>query len=127
MASVEYVRGCSGFDRAITLERLCDDPTLLAEVAPTYIDTTLQQLQAIREALAARDLVRVSREAHSLKGATSIFEAPAALASIVELERAAKSGGPNDIAVLACRADALVRDLIAQLQDPEVTQPQHPE
>ena len=120
MANIGCVRGCSGFDRSSTVERLCGDPTLLVEIASIYVGTAPGQLQAIGQALAARDLAGIYNEAHSLKGSTSIFEAPAAVASIIELESAARSGNHRDIASLASRAEALVRDLIKHLQDPEI-------
>ncbi len=106
------------FDRAITLERLGGDVALLIEIAKLYAATARAQLQVIGAALADGNLDKVYREAHSLKGATSVFEAPAAVASLGELENAAKSGDLTQIVPIAGHVDKLVRELIGYLEDP---------
>ena len=108
------------FDRTITLERLGGDAALLVEISKLYAATAPAQLQVIGAALADGNLDKVYREAHSLKGATSVFEAPAAVASLAELEGAAKSGDQTQAVPLASRVDKLVRELIGHLESPAV-------
>jgi HPt (histidine-containing phosphotransfer) domain-containing protein len=108
----------STFDRITTLERLGGDAALLVEIAKLYAATAPAQLQVICAALADGNLDKVYREAHSLKGATSVFEAPAAAASLAELEGAAKSGDRTRVVPLASRVENLVRELIGHLESP---------
>jgi HPt (histidine-containing phosphotransfer) domain-containing protein len=113
----------SVFDRSITLERLGGDAALLVELAQLYTSTARQQLDTLRSALGAGKIEEVYREAHSLKGATSVFEAPAAVASLLALESAAKAGNHAEVVPLAAAADALVMVLIEHLENPAVLQP----
>ena len=113
----------SDFDRSVTLERLGGDAPLLIELAQLYTATARQQLKAINAALGQGNVQEVYREAHSLKGATSVFEAPAAVASLLALEAAAKSGNHAQVVPLAASADALVTALIVHLEDPAMLQP----
>jgi HPt (histidine-containing phosphotransfer) domain-containing protein len=106
----------NSFDRTITLERLGGDAALLVEIAQLYAATARAQLHVIGAALADGNLDKVYREAHSLKGATSVFEAPAAVASLAELESAAKAGDHAQTAPLAGRVNQLVRELIDLLE-----------
>jgi HPt (histidine-containing phosphotransfer) domain-containing protein len=108
----------SAFDRTLTLERLGGDAELLVEIAQLYTATARAQLQVIGAALADGNLEKIYREAHSLKGATAVFEAPAAVASLSELESAAKAGNGPQVLPLAGRVDALVRELIVCLENP---------
>jgi HPt (histidine-containing phosphotransfer) domain-containing protein len=108
----------SVFDRSTTLERLGGDAVLLVEIARLYTASARAQLHVIGAALADGNLDKVYREAHSLKGATSVFEAPAAVASLVELESAAKAGDRTQVVSLASRVDVLVRELIGYLENP---------
>lgn len=110
----------SAFDRTVTLERLAGDATLLAEIAQVYTTTARAQLQVIGAALADANLDTIYREAHSLKGATAVFEAPAAFACLCELESAAKAGDRTQVVPLAECADARVRELIECLENPEM-------
>jgi HPt (histidine-containing phosphotransfer) domain-containing protein len=108
------------FDRNVTLERLGGDLELLTEVAQIYTGSARAQLDAIESALAAGDIDRVYRETHSLKGSTSVFEAPAAVAAILELESAAKAGDVARSAPLVARVNELVTALVAHLETPGV-------
>jgi HPt (histidine-containing phosphotransfer) domain-containing protein len=110
----------SAFDRTLTLERLGGDAMLLVEIAKLYTATAREQLRVIGAALAEGNLDTVYRESHSLKGATAVFEAPAAVASITELESAAKSGNRPHVDSLAGRVDELVRELIGLLENPTI-------
>jgi len=113
----------SVFDRSVTLERLGGDAGLLVELAQLFTVTARQQLESIRAALGAGNVQDIYREAHSLKGATSVFEAPAAVASLLALESAAKSGTHAEVVPLATSAEALVTALIVHLEDPAALQP----
>ena len=48
-----------------------DEPDFLIELLEDYIDTSAENLRAIRYAIQAKDAVTVVRTAHTLKGASS--------------------------------------------------------
>jgi CheY-like chemotaxis protein/HPt (histidine-containing phosphotransfer) domain-containing protein len=101
----------TGFNSAETLERLGGDRELFAQVAQIYVESTAAQLEVIAAALTQGELEQVYREAHSLKGSTSTFEAPSALASVAEVEACAKR---RDLAA-ANNAFPLAQELVTQL------------
>jgi HPt (histidine-containing phosphotransfer) domain-containing protein len=107
----------SAFDRTATLDRLAGDAALLVEIATLYAATARAQLQVIGAALADGNLEKVYRESHSLKGATSVFEALAAATSLAELESAARAGDRARVVALAPRVDTLARELIGDLEN----------
>ena len=102
-------------DLPTTLERLCDDAELFAEIAQILIRTAPEQLSTIGAALAGNDLKRTYEEAHSLKGAVAAFEAPDVLTWVAAVERHAK--GNDGVAAAAAFAEAhpLVESLLGEL------------
>jgi HPt (histidine-containing phosphotransfer) domain-containing protein len=70
----------------MTLTRLGDDETLLGQVARVFTRTAPALLQSIGIALESNDIERAYGEAHSLKGAVAVFEAPEVFNSIVAVE-----------------------------------------
>jgi HPt (histidine-containing phosphotransfer) domain-containing protein len=111
------------FDRTITLDRIGGDAALLVEIAQLYTATARAQLYVIGAALADGNLDKLYREAHSLKGATSVFEAPAAVTSLAALESAARAGDHGRSASLLGHVDCAVKELIGLLENPAVLRP----
>jgi DNA-binding response OmpR family regulator len=100
-------------DLAMTLTRLGDDETLLGHVARVFTRTAPALLESIGAALAGNDIERASGEAHSLKGAVAVFEAPDVFNSIVAVETHAINY--NAAAALAAFRNA--RPLVQRLVD----------
>jgi HPt (histidine-containing phosphotransfer) domain-containing protein len=102
-------------DLPTTLERLCDDAELFAEIAQILIRTAPEQLSSIGAALAGNDLKRTYEEAHSLKGAVAAFEAPDVLTCVAAVERHAKGNDGPAAAAAFAEAHPLVESLLGEL------------
>lgn len=102
-------------DLHMTLKRLADDEPLLQQVARVFIRTVPQLLQEISSALATNDSERAYAEAHSLKGAVAVFEAPQVLSAIVTLETHAINYNAAAAVTAFAAAQALVQRLSAEL------------
>jgi HPt (histidine-containing phosphotransfer) domain-containing protein len=95
---------------------LAGDDALLNQVARVFIRTVPQLLKDIGSALAIKDGDRAYAEAHSLKGAVAVLEAPEVLASIVVLETHAINYNADAAATSLAAAEAMVTRLCAELQ-----------
>ena len=108
-------RACGGRTSAaylnMTLQRLAGDEALLGQVARVFVRTVPQLLTSINSALAANDIERVYAEAHSLKGAIAVFEAPEVLNSVIALEKHAVNYNVAE----ASAAFAVARTLVDRL------------
>jgi DNA-binding response OmpR family regulator len=102
-------------DFDMTLKRLADDETLLGQVARVFIRTVPQLLTAISSALTANDMERAYAEAHSLKGAVAVLEAPEVFESVVALETHATNYDAAAAATAFAAAQVLVQRLVAEL------------
>ncbi|MGZ5090230.1 MAG: response regulator [Burkholderiales bacterium] len=100
-------------DLAMTLTRLGDDETLLGHVARVFTRTAPALLESIGAALAGNDIERAYGEAHSLKGAVAVFEAPDVFNSIVAVETHAT----NYDSAAAMAAFHSARGLVQRLLD----------
>jgi CheY-like chemotaxis protein/HPt (histidine-containing phosphotransfer) domain-containing protein len=103
-------------DTEMTLKRLAGDDALLNQVARVFIRTVPQLLKDIGSALAAKDSDRAYAEAHSLKGAVAVLEAPEVLASIVVLETHAINYNADAAATSLVAAQTMVTRLCVELQ-----------
>jgi DNA-binding response OmpR family regulator len=103
-------------DLDMTLRRLAGDVTLLGQVARVFIRTVPQLLSAIASALAAEDLERAYAEAHSLKGAVAVFEAPQVFDAVVSVEAHAIDYNGSGAAAAFSAARGLIERLVAELQ-----------
>lgn len=79
-------------DRATLLEELASDEDLFREIIGLFRETGPGQLQAVREAAAARDGSLLSRHAHTIKGALAQLHADSAAAAARDVEEAARTG-----------------------------------
>ncbi len=65
------------FDLDEALERVDGDRDFLAELAQTYLDEVADLLPAMADAMKKLDIVAATKKAHTLKGASANFCAPA--------------------------------------------------
>jgi CheY-like chemotaxis protein/HPt (histidine-containing phosphotransfer) domain-containing protein len=80
------------FDKAGVLARLMHDEELARKVAQAFLEDTPRQIEALRQYLQSGDLMRLERQAHSIKGASANVGGEALRAAAWEMERAAKAG-----------------------------------
>ncbi len=80
------------FDKAGVLARLMHDEDLARKVTQAFLDDTPRQIEVLREYLQTGDLIRLERQAHSIKGASASVGGEALRAAAWEMERAAKAG-----------------------------------
>jgi two-component system, sensor histidine kinase and response regulator len=81
-------------DRDELMARMGGDEALLRRLVHTFLTNYPSQITDLREAIDARDVDRLRRRAHTLRGAMSLFAASEAAEAARELERAADLGGP---------------------------------
>jgi HPt (histidine-containing phosphotransfer) domain-containing protein len=86
------VAGEKLFDRAAALRRIDGDEVLLEELIALFISEYPKQRLAMRDAVKARDLPRLERTAHALRGALSNFYAEDAGQAARHLEHVATMG-----------------------------------
>jgi HPt (histidine-containing phosphotransfer) domain-containing protein len=79
-------------DFASLLANVGHDPTLQADLVRMFLEDSPKTLEEIRDALARRDAVAVSRVAHRLKGELGILAARGAMEAAVRLETAGRDG-----------------------------------
>ncbi|HYM09459.1 MAG TPA: Hpt domain-containing protein [Bryobacterales bacterium] len=77
---------------AAALDRVGGDSELLEEIAKLFLETAPRQLDQIRQAVADRDALALSRSAHTLKGSVGTFGADAAFEAALRLEKMGRSG-----------------------------------
>jgi DNA-binding response OmpR family regulator len=102
-------------DLKMTLARLGEDETLLGQVARVFTRTAPGLLESIGAALAGNDIERAHAEAHSLKGAVAVFEAPEVFNSVAALETCAIKYDGSAAAAAFAAARALVERLVTEL------------
>jgi PAS domain S-box-containing protein len=83
-------RGMS--DQAEALERLNGDRDLFREIVRMFEEDSPKLMAEIRDAIGAGDPARLSRAAHTFKGAVSVFSARAPLELVLKLQLSGKSG-----------------------------------
>lgn len=99
-------------DRAAVLERLDGDEELLAEIIGLFQEDGPRLLTDIRAAVAEGDSARLTRAAHTLKGAVGNFCCPAAYDAALRLEQMGHAGG----AAAARPALARLEETLGRLQ-----------
>ena len=102
-------------DMDMTLKRLAGDESLFRQVARVFIRTIPQLLTEVHTALASENSERAFAEAHSLKGAVAVFEAPEVLAAIVALETHANNYNVAAAVTAFGTVQVLVERLSAEL------------
>lgn len=89
------------FDRAAALEQLDGDESLLQELAGLFLEDCPQQMEALRQAVAAGDPSGLQEAAHAFKGAVVAFAAGSTVEAARRLEEMGRTGN------LAGAAEAL--------------------
>ncbi|MCG6537884.1 MAG: Hpt domain-containing protein, partial [Syntrophales bacterium LBB04] len=82
------------FDRAGMLERMMGDEELARTIIEGFLADIPRQLQILKDFLASGDATGVTRQAHSIKGASSYVGGEALRAAALEMELAA---GASDL------------------------------
>jgi len=91
------------FDRAAVLKRLGGDGAFLTDLLSLCLREMPRQIAALSDALAAKDLTRREREAHSLKGAADNVGALGLRAAALDMEMAARRGDLENAPALLSR------------------------
>jgi len=108
------------FDRESFLEKLDGDLGVAGEIAGIFIEDYARGIAMIRDAVAAGDLLKVKREAHSIKGAVGNFSAADAYQAAFELEKAAADASSERIPDLVESLHRQVSILLPALQELQV-------
>ena len=74
------------------LERVQDDKELLNELFDIYQEDFVVKRQALGDAIAAKDIVKIKEVAHSMKGSSGNISAKPLYAACLKLEMLAKEG-----------------------------------
>ena len=90
-------RSSGWVDAGYFLETFGTDPEARVELVTLFVRVSEQQMQAMAEAMAASDWVRVSREAHALKGSLGLFGARDTIQVLDSVEEACRSKDPEQI------------------------------
>jgi CheY-like chemotaxis protein/HPt (histidine-containing phosphotransfer) domain-containing protein len=75
------------FDRSQAMDRIMGNLDLWRDIIKLFLQESTPHLGEVREALARRDVTRLRRAAHRLKGSVVFFSAPAACAAALRLEQ----------------------------------------
>ena len=77
-----------------------DEDEFLREIAGIFLEDTPQRIAELEQSLAAGDLSKFTRAAHSIKGSSSNLGAMALRSAAEKLEHQARSSGLADIGSL---------------------------
>lgn len=77
------------FDMATALDRVEGDVSLIRELAGLFLDECPHRMEEIRDAVSLRDIKRLQRGAHTLKGSVGNFGASRAFEATRRLEQVA--------------------------------------
>jgi HPt (histidine-containing phosphotransfer) domain-containing protein len=89
---------------------------LLARVRDAFAVQTPRLMAALRDAIASRDADALYQTAHTLKGAISNFDVPAAIAATVQIERAGKAGDFDRASELLPELEVAIRELEEKIE-----------
>jgi CheY-like chemotaxis protein len=106
-----------GFDRAAVIECFGGDEELYRTIAAMFVHDSPGYCDALRAAVAARDLPTLQREAHTVKGLMSTFFCDAQAAVARDIEHLAKDGEFDAAAAIVPQLIAGIEDLAGVLAD----------
>ncbi len=106
-----------GFDRAAVIECFGGDEELYRTIAAMFVHDSPGYCDALRAAVAARDLPTLQREAHTVKGLMSTFFCDAQAAIARDIEHLAKDGEFDAAAAVVPQLIAGIEDLAGVLAD----------
>jgi signal transduction histidine kinase/DNA-binding response OmpR family regulator len=107
--------GCPVLDRAELAARIGDDPETLREIVGLFLGEWPRALAGVRDAVARRDAVALTKVAHDLKGMVGTMAAGEAFATARQLEAAARAGDLAGAAGLVGELEARGERLLAEL------------
>jgi len=96
----EPVSGPVVFDRQTLLDRLLGDRELVKEICAGYLEEMPEQLQRLRQAVDRNDGDLVGKMSHTMKGAAANVGAMALSAAALNMEKTARGGRPEQMALL---------------------------
>lgn len=106
-------------DRVAVLENLGGDLDLFHQIITIFLDDTPPKIEALQQALAARDAAQLHTLGHTLKGSIANFGAPRATEAARALENAAKLGdlahAPQQVQELMAATEELCTALRQEL------------
>jgi PAS domain S-box-containing protein len=85
------------FDKAGMMERLMNDQDLAKEVLAIFLEDIPQQIQALKDFLAANDKQGIVLQAHTIKGAAANVGGEALREAASRMEKKAKDGKISDV------------------------------
>jgi PAS domain S-box-containing protein len=88
------------FDKALVLERLMDDETLMRKLIKVFLSDIPKQMQSLKAFLEAGDITSSERQAHTIKGASSNVGGEALRLVAFEMEKFGRAG--DLAAIKAC-------------------------
>lgn len=104
------------YDHVGSLERMGDDEQLFRDMVGFLVEDGPRWWSEIQRALAARDILRLHRAAHTLKGLVSNFGAVRAVDAAAQIEHLARSGEWELIEERVPELGAALTELLAALQ-----------
>jgi HPt (histidine-containing phosphotransfer) domain-containing protein len=83
-----------------------DDPEFIQELLDTFIESTQELMQPLRDGVAAGDCASVQRESHRLKGSSANIGAGTLQAYSYELEKLGRAGSLDRAAEILQQIEA---------------------
>jgi two-component system sensor histidine kinase/response regulator len=112
------------YDRAEALGRACDDAELLAQIIDIYIEETPALMTELETLLAAGELERAFRVAHTIKGSSGNLSAAAAGSAARDVELLARAGDLDGARAGLPALQTAIAALIAALVAERATAPE---
>jgi len=101
----------------LLIHAFAGNAALLAEVTDAFIADTPIALATMRAALDAGDLPLLDRAAHKMKGTVGVFTTGPAIATVVDVEAAARANDIERTRQALGRLESHLEELLAQLSD----------
>ncbi len=104
-------------DQSRLLDQFGDEPAIIAELRDLFLEDFPQQLQKIRDGIAAGDCDLVARAAHSLKGASGTFGAERVYQVSQAVESFARNGQLDSVAMGVDLLGEELEKVVARIRD----------
>ncbi|MFG0262567.1 MAG: Hpt domain-containing protein [Novipirellula sp. JB048] len=105
------------YDHHTMMKNTGHDPTFVRALIEMFQAESERQLDAVRQAVAARDAKRIQATAHILKGSVALFGAKACIEAAAKLEEMAERGCGRDLDPQCQAVCELVAGLCEALKD----------
>lgn len=94
-----------------------DDPEFIDEILVTFVESTNELMEPLREGVRAGDAAAILRESHRLKGSSANIGAVVLQAHSFELEKLGRAGATEGAAELLARIESEFDRLCRFLDD----------